>query len=148
MENNLHIFKSKRLPAKAIGMLFLGLAFYSCKKNEPSSNQGIDKVNHVVVIYLENHSFDNLYGQFAGANGLSNATAANTTQVDATGTAYTVLPPVPGTPAFPTNLPNNYFNIDQYVPNDVITQDVLHRYYQGANADRWRKNGQIFPVQQ
>ncbi|HTE01859.1 MAG TPA: alkaline phosphatase family protein [Mucilaginibacter sp.] len=131
MKNNLRNFKLKQLSAKAIGMLFLGLAFYSCKKNDTSSTSPkINKVNHVVVIYLENHSFDNLYGQFAGANGLSNATAANTTQVDATGAVYTVLPPVPGTPAFPTNLPNNYFNIDQYVPNDMMTQDVLHRYYQ------------------
>src|SRR6202012_4544956 len=34
------------------------------------------------------------------------------------------------TTAFPTNLPNHYFDIDQYVPNDELTPDVLHRYYQ------------------
>jgi phospholipase C len=79
---------------------------------------------------MENHSFDNLYGSFSGANGLQNANASNETQVDATGTPYTVLPAIPGTPTFPTNLPNGIFNIDQYVANDVITQDVLHRYYQ------------------
>ena len=55
---------------------------------------------------------------------------SNITQVDATGTPYVALPPVPGTSAFPTNLPNTYFNIDQYVPNDLIIPDVLHRYYQ------------------
>ena len=111
------------------GILLLSLVFASCKKTNESGT-GINKVNHVVVIYMENHSFDNLYGSFSGANGLQNANASNETQVDATGTPYTVLPAIPGTPTFPTNLPNGIFNIDQYVANDVITQDVLHRYYQ------------------
>jgi len=41
------------------------------------------------------------------------------------------------------NLPNNIFNIDQYVPNDQETPDVLHRYYQeqlqidGGKMDRY-----------
>lgn len=101
----------------------------SCRKFLPPSPSEINKVKHVVVIYLENHSFDNLFGEFPGANGLSNATAANYTQVDATGTPYGVLPAIPS-PAFPTTLPNKPFNIDQYVPNDMNTPDVLHRYYQ------------------
>ncbi len=94
-----------------------------------SPNQ-IDNIKHVVVIYLENHSFDNLYGQYAGANGLSHARPYNTIQVDSSGTPYTFLPPISAGSAFPTNLPNGFFNIDQYVPNDQETPDVLHRYYQ------------------
>jgi len=129
MKNYPKSFKLTQL-AKFAWLLFLSVAFVGCKKDYKPSSAGINKVNHVVVIYLENHSFDNLYGQFSGANGLSNATASNTTQVDATGTAYTYLPPIPGTSAFPTNLANTYFNIDQYIPNDMITPDVLHRYYQ------------------
>ncbi len=106
--------------------------FIGCRKNDfPSPLPGkVDKIKHVVVIYLENHSFDNLYGEFAGANGLSNANSSAITQVDATGTPYSVLPAIAGTTAFPTNLPNNLFNIDQYIPNDQETPDVLHRYYQ------------------
>ncbi len=119
-----------KMALPGLGVLLLGLAFSSCGKNDRSNPADIKKVGHVVVIYLENHSFDNLYGSFAGANGLQNANASNETQVDATGTPYTVLPAIPGTPTFPTNLPNGIFNIDQYVANDVITQDVLHRYYQ------------------
>ena len=122
-QNNLN------MACSAFGILLLTLVSSSCKKNNDGGN-GINKVNHVVVIYMENHSFDNLYGSFSGANGLQNANASNETQVDATGTPYTVLPAIPGTPTFPTNLPNGIFNIDQYVANDVITQDVLHRYYQ------------------
>ncbi len=35
-----------------------------------------DKINHVIVIYQENWSFDGLYGKFPGANGIANAGAA------------------------------------------------------------------------
>ena len=37
---------------------------------------GLDKVQHIVVIYLENWSFDSLYGLFPGADGLAQATSA------------------------------------------------------------------------
>ncbi|MDQ2721000.1 MAG: acid phosphatase [Bacteroidota bacterium] len=115
----------------AVSFLLLSLFFGSCIKHSHSLlPPDANKIKHVVVIYLENHSFDNLYGQFAGANGLSNATTANTTQVNASGIPYTFLPPIPGTNAFPSNLPNAYFDIDQYIPNNLKTPDVLHRYYQ------------------
>ncbi|MGN6569148.1 MAG: alkaline phosphatase family protein [Flavipsychrobacter sp.] len=133
MKNNFRHLKLDSLALKAVGVLLLSASFAACKKSDNSGNpstDGMQKVNHVVVIYLENHSFDNLYGQFAGANGLQNATAANTTQVDSAGKVYTYLPPVKGSTAFPTNLPNTYFNIDQYVPASQETPDVLHRYYQ------------------
>ncbi|WPU94888.1 acid phosphatase [Mucilaginibacter sabulilitoris] len=131
MKSKSRLFKTSVLLAPAAGVLLLSTAYISCKnKNTPEAEVAINKVGHVVVIYLENHSFDNLYGQFAGAAGLSAATAANTTQVDANGTTYTTLPAISGTSAFPTNLPNNYFNIDQYIPSDHETPDVLHRYYQ------------------
>jgi phospholipase C len=120
----------RSFPFFAVVLIYL-IFFSACKKVDLRPLPGeAERIKHVVVIYLENHSFDNLYGQFPGANGLSNATTANTTQVDATGTPYTFLPPVPGTNAFPTNLPNTYFDIDQYVPSNLNTPDVLHRYYQ------------------
>ena len=31
----------------------------------------LEKINHIVVIYEENHSFDNLYGGWEGVNGLA-----------------------------------------------------------------------------
>ena len=51
----------------------------------------LDKVNHIVVIYQENHSFDNLFGGWEGVNGLANADAAHTTQVTQAGVPYTCL---------------------------------------------------------
>lgn len=127
-----HRLKNLLLTIPAAGLLILGGCTKTIKddSNSNTSTAGINKVGHVVVIYLENHSFDNLYGEFAGANGLSNATTANILQMDSSGKAYTYLPAIPGTTAFPTNLPNNYFNIDQYVANNMETPDVLHRYYQ------------------
>ena len=131
MKSNFHYLRTGILMVQATGILLCSTSFTGCKdKKNTTADPGINKVGHVVVIYLENHSFDNLYGQFAGANGLSSATAANTIQVDATGKVYTSLPPISGTSAFPTNLPNTYFNIDQYIPSDHETPDVLHRYYQ------------------
>ena len=51
---------------------------------------------HLVVIYEENHSFDNLYGSWGSVNGqhvtgLADATDANTTQVDQDGAPYDCL---------------------------------------------------------
>jgi phospholipase C len=99
----------------------------STKSTSPPSGD-ISKINHIVVIYLENHSFDNLYGEFAGAEGLANATGA-AKQISTTGTAFTTLPQVNGSP-IPTSLANAPFNIDQYVAATKPTIDLVHRYYQ------------------
>ena len=37
-----------------------------------SSSKELGKINHIVVIYEENHSFDNLFGGWEGVNGRSN----------------------------------------------------------------------------
>ncbi len=90
---------------------------------------GLAGINHLVVIYDENRSFDNLYGSFPGANGISNASATSTRQVTLTGTPYTTLPQATGSP-IPLNLPNRPFDITKYVPADQKTRDLVHRYYQ------------------
>jgi phospholipase C len=112
-----------------ITLVSLGLC--SChSKKQNDFDSGIKQIKHVVVIYMENHSFDNLYGEFKGADGLADAPDANITQVDKDGKPYKYLPAIPRTSAFPTNLPNHYFDIDRYVPSDQEIPDVLHRYYQ------------------
>lgn len=90
----------------------------------------LNEVQHVVVIYMENHSFDNLYGQFEGADGLADAKEENIIQVDAEGKPYATLPPIPRSSVFPTNLPNTYFGIEQYVAPDQVSPDVTHAFYQ------------------
>ena len=56
-----------------------------------ADDEELKKINHIVVIYEENHSFDNLYGGWEGVNGLANADAAHTTQVNEAGNAYACL---------------------------------------------------------
>jgi phospholipase C len=97
-----------------------------------------NKVEHIVIIYQENWSFDSLYGLFPGANGLSNAQAAGTiAQIDKTGNPLTVLPqPInnnvsPAVPdsRFPANLPVAPYDMTKYVPADQLTGDIIHRFY-------------------
>ena len=50
-------------------------------------------IQHVVVIYQENWSFDGLYGSFPGANGLAGLSPGRYAQIDkVTGTPLTELP--------------------------------------------------------
>ncbi|HEY4306968.1 MAG TPA: acid phosphatase [Gemmatimonadaceae bacterium] len=94
----------------------------------PTQTADITKVNHIVVIYLENRSFDNMYSEFAGANGSLLALQA-AKQIDASGAAYAQLPQTNDS-KIPTNLANAPFNIAQYVPPATPTRDLVHRFYQ------------------
>ena len=122
----------------------------NAKPNTPHANSsgiaksqpaGLEKLQHIVVIYLENHSFDNLYGEFEGANGLSKA-GEHAIQIDRSGQPYKELPRPPGN-AFPAHLPNAPFSIEKYVPIDAKTPDLIHRFYQqqgqidGGRMDRF-----------
>src|SRR5216117_3916188 len=94
-----------------------------------AGSERLSRVNHVVVIYEENHSFDNLYGRWEGVRGLRSADAAHTTQVNQAGTPYTCLmqvdvnltsPPLPASctdtttaTTFKSAFPNAPFTIDK-----------------------------------
>jgi len=106
----------------------IALAQQQGQDNNQGNVPGFDRLQHVVVIYLENHSFDNLYGSFPGANGLAFA-AGHETQVDGGGTPFTTLPQTATSP-FPTTLANAPFDITQYVPANMKIPDLVHRYYQ------------------
>jgi phospholipase C len=94
----------------------------------PVATPDITKVNHIVVIYLENRAFDNTYGEFPGAEGLDGSTTA-AKQISASGAVYTTLPQVAGQP-YPTNLPNTSFDIALYNPPTIPHRDLVHRWYQ------------------
>jgi acid phosphatase len=119
---------------------------------------GIESIETVVVIYAENRSFDNLYGSFPGANGLSQATPAEYSQRDRDGSMLKELPPVwdgltatgvvPAvTQAQTEHLPNAPLAIDDpkgfNLPLGVTTRDLWHRFYQnqmqigGGKNDRF-----------
>jgi phospholipase C len=53
----------------------------------------LSKIDHFVVVYEENHSFDNLYGGWEGVNGIGGpGYADNSVQVDQTGAAIACIP--------------------------------------------------------
>ena len=108
---------------------------------------GLGGIKHIVVIYEENHSFDNLYGMWGDVNGahvtgLSDASAANTTQIDQAGAPYQCLlmtdvnlmsPPLSpdcststfsfgaGKPTTAFHFDNHPFNIDAFIPATATT---------------------------
>ncbi len=95
----------------------------------------LQRIQNIVVIYAENHSFDNLYGLFPGANGISRATPEQMTQLDHDGTPLKELL-VFGRdgkpdPAYP-RLPNQPFRIDTPPvnrPPTVIVPSPIHDYF-------------------
>jgi acid phosphatase len=97
---------------------------------------GLAKINHFVVIYMENHSFDNLYGEFPNAEGLSAAEAGapTVTQITPDGGAYATLPIPAGeialAPSFAdAALPNAPFSLQDFVQSDQLTIDLHHIFY-------------------
>jgi acid phosphatase len=143
--------------------------------NANSNANKLRTIGHIVVIYEENHSFDNLYGGWEGVRGLSDADPAHTTQLGQTGPStfapYQCLyqddanlqaqsaanPSAPlsttctnttgGT--FPSHFANEPFSIDDYIsPNDVTCPPVLSAF---SFPNGLRKgginpaNGQVVP---
>ncbi len=116
----------------------IGLWILSGIANANETPRGLEAVENIVVIYLENHSFDNLYGFYPGAEGIAKAQRENVLQVDAEGKPYKHLPPVVDTlkkphepdSRFPAELSNEPFPIERYVPIRERTGDLTHRFYQ------------------
>src|SRR5437899_2378534 len=82
----------RRVLTSAIGFVTAIAAGPALATVEASSSQGgLSGINHIVVIYEENHSFDNLYGLWEGVNGLANADAAHTLQIGQTTGDYNCL---------------------------------------------------------
>jgi len=119
----------------------------------------LSRIEHIVVIFQENHSFDNLYGSWEGVDGLAAAPRPRTIQVNQQGVAFTCLkqndvnltsPPLlalcsdtTGAP-FTSHFFNEPFTIDDFIPPTATTcpnglpngtpggctKDLVHRFYQ------------------
>jgi acid phosphatase len=108
-------------------------------------------VQHIVVLYAENRSFNNLFADFPGlAQPLSAVPAEATRQRDRDGSVLATLPPVWGgmVPQAQvvehrtykigqdalTGLPNQPFALrtpdGEPLPHGVITRDLVHRFYE------------------
>jgi acid phosphatase len=118
--------------------------------------RGLGKVGHVVVVYQENHSFDNLYGAWERVRGVRDARPGHTLQVNQQGTPYSCLlqndvnltsPPLSETctdqttgTAFSSHFRNAPFVIDDYIPANATTCPAP-----GASAPNGVPNGTGLP---
>src|SRR2546425_2524355 len=106
----------------AVGIAAVVAAMFAASARPAAHATPLSKIDHFVVIYEENHSFDNLYGGWEAVNGRANADAAHTTQIGQAGAApppffqkdsQLASPPPAGglthAPA-PTNLPPPLFH--------------------------------------
>ena len=110
----------------------------------PLDSRGIERIDHVVVLFQENWSFDGLFGKFPGANGLANAANA-LPQSDKNGNVYAVLPPSLGPdnkpdPRIPKDLPNAPFDLAKYIPPTEKAGNPIHLFYQNQHQIDGGKN--------
>ncbi|CAB3733035.1 hypothetical protein LMG24238_05909 [Paraburkholderia sediminicola] len=129
----------------------------------PNLDQALrDNVKTVVVIYSENRSFNNLFGNFPGVERpLSSLKAADYLQLDRDGkTVLNQLPVVPGGwllkdqvadgvtykagLQYQTNLPNAPFPLrgpsGENLPLSLVTHDLWHVFYQNQMQINGGKN--------
>ncbi len=118
-------------------------------------------IQHVVVLYAENRSFNNLFADFPGlAQPLSQVSAEAARQRDRDGSVLNTLPPVwggmvPQTQTVDhrtykldehaiTGLPNQPFALHtadgEPLPHGVVTRDLVHRFYENQLQINGGKN--------
>ena len=131
---------------KRTAALFVALLAAACAAQAPAplDSRGIERIDHVVVLFQENWSFDGLFGKFPGANGLANAANA-LPQSDKNGNVYAVLPPSLGPdnkpdPRIPKDLPNAPFDLAKYVPPTEKAGNPIHLFYQNQHQIDGGKN--------
>ena len=118
---------------------------------QPPARGSLASIEHIVVIYPENRSFDHLYGLFPGADGIANATPEQYTQVDDDGTPLPYLPPVFGADGkpdarYPARLPNRPFQINAPPVDaapDKLAPSPIHAFYQNQEQIAGGRNNRF-----
>ncbi len=126
------------VPAALASLLAL-TALPAAGSESEGDGSPLSKINHIVVIYQENHSFDNLYGGWEGVNGRSHADAPHTLQVKQDGTRFNCLlqndvnlaaalpagcadtTGAPANTAFTSHFGNAPFGIEAFIPSSART---------------------------
>ena len=114
----------------AAGAVVLAIPAGAESESRSQHAGALGKINHLVIVYEENHSFDNLYSGWEGVNGQSSATAGHTIQISQGGVPYTCLlqndvnlktPPLAASCSPTSAFTNQPFNIGTYIPATALT---------------------------
>lgn len=98
-------------------------------QGEPRADRA--PIDHIIVLFMENRSFDHLFGTYPGADGLANYRGK---QCDKDAALYATLPQPLGRdkkpdPRFPADLPNAPFPILKFIGPFDQTNNPVHRFY-------------------
>jgi len=128
-----------------LALSFAALALAACallSGSDESLNGRDAPIDHIIVLFLENRSFDHLFGTYPGADGLDGYRGR---QADRSGATYATLPPPLGRdgkpdPRLPADLANTPFLLGRYVGPFDETNNPVHRFYHmqrqyGADED-------------
>lgn len=159
----------RRRPSRVLALPLL-LAAAGCVSSGPASappaplasggtssaatgRESMQRIQHLVVIYAENHSFDNLYGLFPGADGIANATAEQRTQLDHDGQPLRELvvfggdgKPAANFPRLPNGPAGGPFRIDAPPVNrrmDEVIMDTIHAFWHNQEQINGGRNNKF-----
>ena len=143
----------------SVSLFLCVLALVASTAPTDAQTRGIDKINHVVIIFMENWTFDAHYGHVPRRERFEcsrrkNYSGGQGRQAVRNAAACHQQLPEHRTPirAFPPNLPNAPFMIDQYVPADQKIPSPVHRFYEyqlqinGGKMDKyvaWSRYGRV-----
>ena len=138
--------------------LFVCAVCLSAKSSPAQNPNKFQQIQHIIVVYQENWSFDSLYGLFPGANGFLNSSTVSLTQRDrltgqpygsqigqpfdlVSGSVVLTTPPQPINTNVTPNAADTRFdpNLNTLLPYNVVnhstlqssdkTGDIVHRYW-------------------
>lgn len=106
------------------------------------------KIDHIIVIYLENRSFDNLFRGFEGADTSDHPVKPYALQSDRNGSVYLHL--TMGEEGqklgFLQGVANEPFLLDQTVSQEKMIPDLVHRFYQNQLQINGGKNDRFADI--
>lgn len=121
---------------------------------QPAPEPQLAKIGQIVVMYLENRSFDHLFGLYPGADGIQSALAQGRgVQLDANGQPYTALPPPladkNGKPdaRLASPIPNGPFRLEPKIGLEDTMFSPIHAFWanqrqiNGGRNDRFVADG-------
>jgi phospholipase C len=147
------LFLKKKALLNSLFKRLLYLFLFGFCSSALAATPGLSDIEHIIIIYAENRSFDNLYGLFPGANGINQATTEQYIQVDHDGKPFKELPPIwpakNGEKPIAEHLPNKPFRIDSpalNLPLSARVRDLVHMFYQNREQINEGKNNKFAAI--